>query len=534
MTASVQRGADGSGERPASDPRAYLRIVWRWKLLLLAILVTIPLATYLVTRSQPKVFQSSTLMQIQSAQVDTSLFPNSSASIAPTVADDASVAARLITTTRVARAAALILGEPASSARSLLNHVTAAGDTSGFVTITATDSSPTHAAAIANGFATAVVNLRAAAAIHQLDLSIAQLVRQLTGLSDKDPGRLQLSDQLQRFRALRAAQGSNAQTVEPAAPSSSPISPRVGHSVILAAIVALLLGFGAVAAAESLDRRIRSPEELERLTGLPMLSAIPASSFNSGPLSAVDHEAFYTLRAALTYFNIDRRISSVLITSAAKGDGKTTVATNLGIAMARAGKDVIVLDADLRRSTASVRLGVGTPPLGLGAVLVEELPLAYALVDVDTPVTADGRLRILPAGPPPPNPSELIGSQRMRELIAELTEQSDIVIVDSTPVLTVSDSLPLMNVVSGLVMVARMGVTSRDALARLQSVIESAGGSTLGVVATGTSASGLYSGYGYSGSDMSPNGSAEVIPAATESRWGRRRQRAAAASDREA
>jgi len=113
---------------------------------------------------------------------------------------------------------------------------------------------------------------------------------------------------------------------------------------------------------------------------------------------------------------------------------------------------------------------------------------------------------VLPAGPPPPNPSELIGSARMRLLLEHLTNQADIVIVDTNPVLTVSDSLPLFDSVSGIVVVARINQTSKDAVSRLRRVIETAHGTVLGVVATGTQTSGLYGryGYGYGAGDAYP------------------------------
>ncbi len=478
------------------DPRAYLASLWRWKFLLLAILVAIPLATYLVVRRERRVYQSSTLLEIQpQAQASSAALLGGAAAPSDTPSSDAAVAARLLSTTKTARQAAARLGLPFSAAPSLLAETTATGDLSGFVTVTAQDHNSARAADVANAFARSLISQRTGTAVQAIDASIADLQSQLSTLARADPVRSELLVRLHDLSALRATQPGGVQIVDPATAVSTPIAPRLVHSVILSGIAALLLGIGAVALAETFDRRIREADDLESLTGLPVLSSIPTSSFAGGNLSNVDHEAFYRLRAALTYFNIDRRISSVLITSATKGDGKTTVTTNLAIALARAGRDVIVIDADLRRPTASGRLGIGEPSRGLGGLLVGVLSLDDVLVEIPTPGAGVGRLRVLPSGTPPPNPSELIASRRMRELIAELAEQSDIVVVDSTPVLAVSDSLPLMNIVSGVVLVARLGATSRDELTRLQSIVSSAGGSTLGVVATDAAAAALYSGY---------------------------------------
>jgi capsular exopolysaccharide synthesis family protein len=479
------------------DLRAYLRVLWRWKLLVLAFVVVIPVATYVYTSSKPKVYEAGTLLQVQALAVDTSLFGTD----APAPQGQTLLsAARLVTTTAVARRAAETLREPQSTARRLLGMVTATADVAtDFITITARAPTGRRAADVANAFAEAVVTTRTDQAVGRLNATIGKVEAQLEQIrgdtTTARDGRKQLSEQLQRLRALRAAQGNNATIVEPAVASNVPVAPRVARTVILAAIVALLLAFGAVVLAQGSDRKIRDPTELEDLTGKPLLSAVPRSAFGDEPNDGAAEEAFQTLRASLTYFNVDREVKSVLITSPAQGDGKTTVATNLARAMARAGKDVILVDADLRRPQVAWRFHVAGAG-GLGGVLVGEIGLQQAFVEPESD-TLSGRLRILPAGPPPPNPSELLASQRMTRLLEKLSEACDLVIVDSTPLLTVSDSLPLVDVVSGIVVVARMNETSKDAVRRLQTVISNAGGLLLGSVATGTAATALYGGYGY-------------------------------------
>jgi capsular exopolysaccharide synthesis family protein len=269
--------------------------------------------------------------------------------------------------------------------------------------------------------------------------------------------------------------------------------------VVLALIVAFILGLGAVALAETADRRIRDPEEVGELAGLPLLSAIPESGFSLSSKTRLATEAFVTLRSSLTYFNIDHGLSSVLITSPGKEDGKSTVSAELGRALARAGQDVILLDADLRRPTIAHRLGIPAKA-GLGQVLLGQISVEEALWAEDLGDNGGkGKLFVLPAGPPAPNPSELLGSRRMLELLPQLTGRCGILLIDSTPLLTVSDSMPLLRSVSGVVIVARVNQTSRAAIARLRSVIDSAGGKALGAVATGARTGGLYiePGYGY-------------------------------------
>jgi len=496
------------------DLRTYMRVLWRWKLLVLAFVIVIPLAVYVLTASKPKVYEANVLLQVQALAVDTSLF---GAGFPAPQSQTLLSAARLVTTTAVAQTAAEELGESRSTARALLANVTATADVQAdFITVAARAPTGRRAAAVANAFAAAVVTNRTDQAVGRLNSTIGRVEEQLNKITGPTTtardGRKQLSEQLQRLRALRAAQGNNARIVEPAIASSTPVAPRVGRTVVLAGIVALLLAFGAVVLAQSSDRKIRDPSELEDLTGLPLLSAVPRSAFGDEPNDGASEEAFQTLRASLTYFNVDRELTSVLITSPAQGDGKTTVATNLARAMARAGKDVILVDADLRRPQVAWRFHV-PGAAGLGGVLVGQTGLQQAFVEPEADTFA-GRLRVMPAGPPPPNPSELLASQRMKRLIEMLTEMCDLLILDSTPLLTVSDSLPLIEVVSGTVLVARINETSKDAVKRLQGVVANAGGTLLGAVATGAAATALYGGYGYGyRQDASANGRALPAPA---------------------
>ena len=325
---------------------------------------------------------------------------------------------------------------------------------------------------------------RAQQATGRLDRAIARLKLQLGQLRGDRVQERQLSQQLQQFRALRAVQDANAEIVEVAYRRDA-VAPRPLRTAALGLILALLIGLGAVVLAENVDRRVRRAEELEMLTGLPLLSSIPRSAYPGQEHSHLDEEAFQRLRANLTYFNIDRSLASVLVTSPVAADGKTTVATNLAKTLARSGKDVILVDADLRRPQVAERLGIKATS-GLSSVLTSDQNVQEALVDYPIESIYRGRLQVLPAGMPPPNPSELLASQRMRTLLSHLGIVSDIVIVDTSPLLTVSDTTPLLEQVSGIVMVAQVGQANKDAVQRFIQVVNAAHGSLLGVVATGT------------------------------------------------
>jgi polysaccharide biosynthesis transport protein len=302
----------------------------------------------------------------------------------------------------------------------------------------------------------------------------------------------ELARQLQSLRASRAEAQKSTETVLTASTPDSPVSPNPRRNTVLAAVVALLLALGAVVVRERLDRRLRDSDELEPLLKTPLLSVIPRAAFpGARPADTPVREAFRTLAASLVYFNIDRPLATVMVSSPTKGDGKTTVAVYLAVALARDGQDVVLIDADLRYPQVGVRLGI-EPEIGLAEVITHQSEIDDALVEVDV---GDGRLRVLAAGGRPPNPARLLSSRRMSSLLASLSEQVDIVIVDTPPLLSVSDAVPLLEKVSGTVLVAKVGTTSRDALQRMRQVIEAARGNLLGAVATGSGKSGLY-GYG--------------------------------------
>jgi tyrosine-protein kinase len=466
------------------DLTTYLRILWRWRLLFVVCVVAVPLAAYLIESSKPKVYRSSALVGINQATVNTALVSSGNSFSTNNI----TAIAQLVTTTPVARIAAGLLHPPANPRR-IVGEVSASGDTdTNFLTITAEDRRPRRAAAIANSFAKAISLNRRSAAIAQIDSTIAGLQAQLSHLSPNNTTtRPQLKQQITQLLTARSTQGSDAAVLQAATPSGSPAGPQVRRSVEIGLVIGLLLAFGAVSLAESADRRLRTPDDLEGMTDLPVLATIAPTAF-SGKLETTkeDNEAFHMLRTALMFFNFDRSLKSVVVTSPGEQDGKTTVATRLALVAARSSLNVILVDADLRRAQVGARLGIEAQA-GLGAVLAHELPLSEALVDYPIDAPGSGRLAVLPAGRPPPNPAALIGSGEMPELIRQLESEADLVIFDTPAALAVSDPLPLMGSVSGVVLVARMNRSSRERIRRLQRIIGSAQGTLLGVVATGVS-----------------------------------------------
>jgi capsular exopolysaccharide synthesis family protein len=479
---------DSTGQQ---DLRAYLRIFWRWKYLFLAFLVVIPAAAYLIERDKPKTYQASTLLELQTVQLG-------GASGAPITTGNIAAVARLVSTLPVAKKAAPLLTPPGDPSE-LLGSVSASADpNTGFLTITSKAPSATRAAAIANAFAQALSHHQTGETNKTLREQIRAYRRQLkdTPIADQG-GRATLIAEIAQLDSLVGASGSGAQVIQAATPPNSPIGPGTRRAVEIALLIALLLGAGAVLVAESGDRRLRTPEDLERIAEWPLLAVVPRTAFSFGKDNGRgDDESFQMLRASLTYFNVDEKIESVAVISPLAQDGKTTVAVGLARAMARAGKSAILVDADLRRPQAGLRLGIEAEQ-GLGAVLAGEAELDDVLIEYGSDEeNGDGKLLVLPSGPPPPNPVALISSRRMESVMRELEARSDLVIIDTAAALAISDSLPLLRGASGVIMIVRMNRSASAAVRRMKTVVTSAHANVLGVVATGAESTSGYGSYG--------------------------------------
>lgn len=188
-------------------------------------------------------------------------------------------------------------------------------------------------------------------------------------------------------------------------------------------------------------------------------------------------EAFRTLRTNLQFSSLDHPSRTLLITSSGPGEGKTTVAANLGVAFAQAGKTVIVVGADMRKPTLHTVFGLDNR-VGLSNVLTGHVKLENALRK-----TRQHGLLILPSGPIPPNPAELLGTQRMRDLIQELTHYADMVIFDAPPVLAVTDAGVLAQMVDGTLFVVSLGTTPREMAQSAVEQLQQVGARVLGAVA---------------------------------------------------
>ena len=223
--------------------------------------------------------------------------------------------------------------------------------------------------------------------------------------------------------------------------ADGPVSPQPLRNIGLAVVLGLIVGVGAAALRESLDTTIRSPESLAEAASAPTLCAIPLDDkaktsplITEGSARSGRAEAMRQLRTNLQFVEVDRPIRSLVVSSAVSGEGKSTTVCNLGIAFAEAGKRVIIVDADLRRPMVAEYLGL-EGAVGLTTVLAGQA----SVHDVIQP-WGNSSLWVLPSGYIPPNPSELLGSDNMADLLAALGRGFDMIIIDTPPLLPVTDA----------------------------------------------------------------------------------------------
>jgi len=254
-----------------------------------------------------------------------------------------------------------------------------------------------------------------------------------------------------------------ARIIDNAVLPTSPISPRPTRDLILGLILGLLGGIALAALLDGLDRSIKLPSEADRIIGAPGLGGIPRFRSGRAPVLAGEKggaaaEAYRSIRTAVRFLDVDNPPRALVVTSPKDGDGKTTTAINLALALAQSGERVVLVDADLRGPSVAKKLR-RKAELGLTDVLTGQATTATALC------TYRPSLDVLFSGPTPPNPSELLGSQRMAAVIDELVSEYDYVIFDAPPVLPVTDAVVLTTQVDGAVMVLRHGRTNRAAAA---------------------------------------------------------------------
>jgi polysaccharide biosynthesis transport protein len=500
--------------------RDALRVVARWKWLIIGLTLGLGIVAFGYSSLQPKQYTATTSLKYEQ-QVNVA-DPLGTSYVSPITVDQelASVSSQLSDPALKAQVARSV-GLPAADPQ--LAPTTVAVANSSVVTISATAKTPAHAAAIANGYAAAFIDTARRAAQKQLGVAetvVRQKLKSYTSAaSQRSTAYVLLTQQLQDLEIAAATATGNYTVVSPAVPPTAPSSPHPKRTAAIGLAAGLLLGIALAFLLEQLNTSLRSHREVSEILDLPVVGRVPRIEKNAmaaDPLAVVHDpggsaaEALRLLRSNLDYLNVDGTLSSVLVTSCIRGEGKSVTVCNLAATLALGGKDVVVVDGDLRRPRVHTYFGLPNAA-GLSTVVSRKTTLAEALQTYELPlsdwqaggngaqasgngrkpgsngsqpanVDRRGSLRVLTSGPLPPNPGELIASETFGQTIAELVAQSDIVLVDTPAFIPVSDAAAIAPRVDGVFMLVNMDGTTRPMLTEAKEFLAQLPARKLGVI----------------------------------------------------
>ena len=327
---------------------------------------------------------------------------------------------------------------------------------------------------------------------------------------------LMLKEKYEEARIKEAGQIGNVRIIDKAVPPEFPIKPKKKLNLLLGALLGLLVGGGIALLLESLDTSLKSIEEVEGL-GVPVLGHVPkiraahkqrgrakrgtgtdgeiqvvASHLltHSAPKSPVS-EAYRTLRTNIQFSNLDRPSQSILVTSPGPGEGKSTTVANLAITFSQMGTKTVLLDTDFRRPILHSVFGTEKEP-GITNHLAGKVPLEGIIRK-----TPAENLDLITCGVIPPNPSELLASEKMKEFVAELKDRYQMILFDCPPVIAVTDAAVLSRLLDGVLLVISAGQTSRQGVARAKTLLENVDSKVMGAVLNKIEAKSAYGSYHY-------------------------------------
>jgi capsular exopolysaccharide synthesis family protein len=388
------------------------------------------------------------------------------------------------------------------------------------IALTAVSSTPARAALIANSYASAFVKQTQTTAIKNLTAAsttlrqqINALGKQIRSLQNQASAATQVSalanqqavlkEEVAQLQVNGATATSGVEFVTPASVPSSPSSPKPAQDALLGLAAGLILGLGAAFLRDSLDDTLTSKEAAERSSGAPAIAMIPmvnswrkrdrAVIASSAEPTSPAAEAYRSLRTSLQFIRQARELRTLLVTSPAAAEGKTSTLANLGAVFAQGGERVALVSCDLRRPRLGAFFDIEEQS-GLSTVLLGQQTLEQALQQVP----GYDCLWVLGAGAVPPNPAELLDGPGAREIFTALQENFDLVLVDSPPALPVTDALVLSKYADGTLLVVAAGQTRRAELQRAAERFAQANSPVVGIVLNEvTKQSGYGSGYGY-------------------------------------
>ncbi|MFA6618075.1 MAG: polysaccharide biosynthesis tyrosine autokinase, partial [Candidatus Neomarinimicrobiota bacterium] len=323
---------------------------------------------------------------------------------------------------------------------------------------------------------------------------------------------LLMKERYEEARIQEASQISSVYVIDEAIPNYLPIKPRTKVNILLGFVLGLALGVGVILLREFLDNSIRSKEDLEKM-GLTVMGIIPSMLMDKSkkaldkkfsgekdyrsrlishfkPRSPIS-EAFRSLRTNIELSLADKKIKSLVVTSGGAQEGKSTVISNLSITFAQLGMKVLLIDADMRKPTIYKLFSTPQKP-GLANVITKRAKIEDAIFQTEI-----DNLDVIPAGTLPPNPSELLGSDYMREVFEELCKKYDKVFFDAPPLMAVTDAAILGSITDGVLLVTRAGVAQTEVVSHLRQEMSNSNIRIVGTVLNDVNTKNTSSGYYY-------------------------------------
>jgi polysaccharide biosynthesis transport protein len=506
-----------------SSLRDYVQIVRRRKWLILQALVLVPAAAVAFSLQQERLYKASAEVLLSRQNLAATLTGTQDPNAGQPADRLAQTQASLARVPLVAQRALDATGLDDRSADDVLADSSVAAKTNAdLLEFEVTDPDPQIASRLATAYASAFTRYR-----RELDTTaIVNARKDVQGkIADLERRRdrksalyASLVDKEQQLRTMEALQTSNASLVRPAGDAQR-VQPNPVRNAILGLVLGLVLGVGLAFLWEALDTRVRSAEEIGTALGMPLLGRLPEPPRKlrkeNGLAMLADvgsghAEAYRVLRTNFEFANLDRRAGAVMVTSALEGEGKSTTAANLAVAVARTGRHVLLVDLDLRRPFLDRFFGLELAP-GLTDAILGHVPLEQAIARIAFdgtgqgasdengrgPATVSGVLEVVPSGPVPPDPGELVVSHAFARHLDALKRRADLLILDSPPLLHIGDALALSALADGMIVVTRLDVARRPLLAELRRALDTTRAQKLGFVLTGSDLEESYAAYGY-------------------------------------
>ncbi|MHB1511144.1 MAG: tyrosine-protein kinase domain-containing protein [Acidimicrobiales bacterium] len=493
-------------EAPGLALGSYLALLRRRKWWVIALPVLGLVASLGYSLTQPKAYSASAQLLLQPENVWVT------ANQQPITPTDVLTELQLVTSAPVEASVKRQLGSApnVSAAEVGLTNV---------ISIAATSATPARAALIANTYATAFITYQRSVTIASLTAAETQLGRQITSIAAQvkslhsNPAAVAqvnallsqealLKDQLAQLQVNGAVAIGGIQLVTPATAPIAPSSPKPLTDAGLGFVLGLLLGIGLAFLIEHLDDTVYLKEDVERLTpGARVLALVPmVSSWKNKSQALViaasqpnspAGEAYRSLRTSLQFATLDNHAQVILVTSPGENEGKSSTAANLGVVLATAGERVAIVSCDLRRPRLGQFFG-RTEQVGLTTVLLGRCSLEEAL----QPVPGIDRLSILATGERPSDPTSVLGSEQFAGVLDQLRKMFDLVVVDSPPLLPVTDAVILAQAADAALLVVAAGQTRGKGLRQATEALSLVHATLIGVVLNEVTKATGY-GYGY-------------------------------------